>query len=91
MKLLKKIDTYLTDLGTTLAGVSLSLLAVVLMLFPGLVFSYVLLKLFWLLMDSQIFLPADNLGLYLVLGILSWYVGIGIGKITKSTSEINKK
>jgi len=91
MKILNQINNYLTDLGITIAGIVVSLLAVALMLFPGVVFSYFLIKLIWFFMGSQDFIPLSKLILYSLLGIVSWYIGIGIGKITKSSEQNSKK
>lgn len=87
MKTLQQIHNYLTDLGITFARLMVSLLVIALMLFPGLVFSYFLVKLAWFFMGGQDFIPLDKLFLYSVLGIVSWYVGMGVSKIIKPSEN----
>lgn len=91
MKILNQTNAYLTYLGTTLAGLIVSLLAVVLMLFPGIVFSYLFIKVIWLLMGSKTSISLNEVALLTVLSIASWYIGIGISRITKKSKGIDKQ
>lgn len=91
MRVFNQINNYLSDLGITLAGIMVSLLAVVLMLFPGVVFAYFLIKVVWFFIGSQDFIPPSKLLLYTILGVASWYIGVGVSKINKPPERDNKK
>lgn len=90
MKILKAIDKYLADLGIIFAGIVLSLLAVGLMLFPGLVFTVFLVSVFNAIMDADPYVRFNEFPILILMGIASWYLGMGVGKITKRQGEDGK-
>ena len=87
MKILSQINEYLTDLGVIIAGIILPLLAVGLLLFPGLVFSIFLFRILSYFMVSQEFFSFNEILKLALLSIASWYVGVGVGKMTKDINE----
>lgn len=87
MKVLHQINSYLTDLGTIIAGIIVSFLALVFSLFPGLVLTYFMLKTLWFFMGEEEFIPLDKIILYSILGIASLYVGIGMSEFIETPKE----
>jgi len=85
--MLQKIDTYFIDLSEIIWGIAISGLAVILMILPGLIFSIFLVDIFNMLMGEKpyIFSGFDIMLRLIIISIISWYLGRGLGKFNKKS------
>jgi hypothetical protein len=87
LQLLKKLDKYLTNLGSILANLAIHIIGIGLMLYPSVVIMSFVVSLIQYFAGSKPIMPLSAFWYLALTGIVSWYLGIGLYNATKEISN----